>query len=393
MSRLGGSVIVFILLATAAGLIAWRLVDLKAGEATARSGGAARPAVAVEVASVESGRLREMRVFSGALEASVRFDVAAKVSGLIERIQVDLGDEVQRGQVVATIDDDEFVQSLAQAEAELAVRQAEVAQARAELFRVERDYERLQSLTAQGVVSDTELDEVSAGLQSQTAAVTLAQARVRQVEATVKLARIELSYTSVRGLWEGGPDSAIVAERYESAGNNVQENAPVLNLVGLDPLEAIVSVSESDYQQLHVGQAATLTTDARPGETFEARIARIAPVFRTESRQARVELRVDNPQRLLRPGMFIRVRLILRESDAQVIVPEAAVIQRGSRRVVYTLDDGAATVTEHEVRCGVAEGDRVEILSPELRGQVVVMGQHLLEQGAAVTVAEERAAP
>ncbi len=393
MSRLGASAIVLVLLAATAGLVAWRLGDLRAQGATTGPGRANRPAVAVEVAPIESGRLREVRVFSGALEAAVRFDVAAKVRGRIERIDVDLGDPVRRGQVVATIDDDEFVQTLAQAEAEQAVRQAEVAQARAELFRVERDYERLQSLSARGIVSDTELDEISASLQSQTAAVTLAEARVRQAEATVKLARIELSYTSVRGLWEGGPDEAIVGERYQSAGNSVQENAPLLNLVGLDPLEAIVSVSEADYKQLSVGQVATLTTDARPGETFTARIERIAPVFRTESRQARVELRVDNPEQLLRPGMFIRVRLVLRETDAAVIVPTAAVIQRGDRQVVYTLDAAGETVSEHEVRPGVQEGARVEILAPALTGRVVVMGQHLLEPGAAVTVAEERVAP
>jgi RND family efflux transporter MFP subunit len=337
--------------------------------------------------------LREIRVLSGTLQASTRFDVSAKVGGLIEQMKVDLGDEIDRGQIVAVLDDDEFEQAVVQAEAELAVRQAELASAQAELRRVQREYDRLQTLAERRVVTNVELDEITATLESQKASVALAEARVRQARAEQEVARIQQRYTTIRAAWEGGPDTATVSERYEDAGNTVQVGDAVIGVVALDPLTAVVSVTERDYTRLRVGQPATLTTDARPGDTFDAEIVRIAPIFREASRQARIELRVANPDGQLRPGMFVRVRVVLREGEADTIVPAAALVQRGDEQVVFQVADDGETVTEHPVTVGIREAEQVEIVSPPLSGQVVVLGQHLLEDGAAIRVTDRRLGP
>ncbi|MCO6437564.1 MAG: efflux RND transporter periplasmic adaptor subunit [Phycisphaerae bacterium] len=332
--------------------------------------------------------MQDIRVLSGTLEASTRFDVAAKVGGLIRKINVDLGDDVPRGEVVAELDDEEFVQAAAQANAELAVRKAELLQAQAELDRVTYDFNRLDALRERGVASEVEFSEVTTQLASRKAAVALAEARVRQAAAALEIANIQLGYTSVRAAWQGGPDRGTVGMRYEDAGDTLQPGDPILAIVGLDPLKAVVSVTEGDYAQLKVGQEATLTTDARPGEEFEAEVIRIAPVFRESSRQALIELRVENPRHLLRPGMFVRVRVVLREAHAETIVPAAALVQRGGREVVFAADVDKGLVSEHPVETGIVRGDRVQIIRPQLTGYVVVLGQHLLEDGAAITVAE-----
>lgn len=309
-----GMVLVMFLLLSCAAVVAWRAINYNSSTTALDASDPASGAVAVEVAPVESGLIREVRVLSGTLEASTRFDVATKVEGLIQQILVDLGDEVERGQVVAVLDDDEFVQAVAQAKAELAVREAELVQAHAELDRVMRDFNRLDVLRDRGAASDLEFSVVTTERALQEAAVALAQARVRQAKATLELETIHLRYTEVRASWQGGPERGTVGMRYEDAGDTVQAGDPIVAVVGLDPLRAVVSVTEGDYARLMVGQQATLMTEARPGETFTAQVARIAPVFRESSRQARVELRVANPMHALRPGMFIRVRVVLRES-------------------------------------------------------------------------------
>lgn len=389
-SRIGIALFSLLLLSVT-GLVAWRAIAHADPGAVPESAG--QTVVAVEVAPVTSGRLREIRVLSGTLQASTRFDVSAKAGGLIEQMKVDLGDEIERGQIVAVLDDDEFEQAVVQAEAELAVRQAELASAQAELRRVRREYDRLQTLAERRVVTNVELDEITATLESQKASVALAEARVRQARAEEEVARIQQRYTTIRAAWEGGPDTATVSERYEDAGNTVQVGDAVIGVVALDPLTAVVSVTERDYTRLRVGQPATLMTDARPGDTFDAEIVRIAPIFREASRQARIELRVANPDGQLRPGMFVRVRVVLREGEADTIVPAAALVQRGDEQVVFQVADDGETVTEHPVTVGIREAEQVEIVSPPLSGQVVVLGQHLLEDGAAIRVTERRLGP
>jgi len=381
-------ILLILVLGACGGFVAWRAATFDAAAAGAESAREGRALVAVEVAPVESGSIREIRVLSGTLEASTSFDVAPKVAGLIEQLHVDLGDPVERDQVVATLDDAEFVQAVAQAKAELAVREAERLQAQAELERVERDYARLEHLRERGVASDFELDEVTALRASRQAAVQLSDARVLQAEAMLEVASIQLNYTSVRASWHGGPDHGIVGMRYEDAGDTVQMGAPILAVVSLDPLLAVVSVTERDYRLLTVGQSATLTTEAVADRTFDAQVARIAPVFREASRQARVEFRVDNPDHILRPGMFLRLRVVLREAQADAIIPAAAVVQRAGRSVVFSVNEDGATVSQHPVELGIAQDDRLQVLSPPLSGRVVVLGQHLLEDGAAVRVVE-----
>lgn len=385
-----GLIVLLALVVGVGSLVAWRAVTHSHAEAAALA--AKPPTVAVEVAPIERGVLRDVRVLSGTLQASTRFDVATKVGGLIERVAVDLGDEVQRGQVVAVIDDAELVQAAAQAEAELAVRRAEEAQAAAELKRVQRDYERLQSFSERGVASDAELDEISAQLEIQRAALTLAESRVRQAGAALELATIRLNDAVVRAEWDGGPDAVTVGERYEDAGNTVASGDPVVAVVGLDPLTAVVSITERDYTRLRVGQAARLETDAIAGRVFAAEIVRIAPVFRETSRQARIELRVDNGERLLKPGMFARVSLVLREEPAETVVPLAALTRRDGRDVVFVLDEGGQTVRMVPVEAEIVDGERVGVRGAGLRGRVVVLGQQQLTDGSAVSVYEGPAA-
>lgn len=346
-------------------------------------------AVAVEIAPIESGLIRDIRTLSGSLEAQSRFVVATKVGGLIEDVTVDIGDQIERNQIVAEIDDAEFVQAEVQAAAELAVRKAEQTRAESDRDLAQRDYDRAQALVQRGIASESQLDETSAALASATAAIELARARVQQAEASLELARIRLGYTNVKANWTGGSESVTVAERFEDAGNTIQPGDPIVSVVVLDPLAAVVTVTELDYTRLQIGQPATLTTDARPGETFDAEIARIAPVFREASRQARVELKVANRERVLRPGMFIRVRIVLREANAEMIVPAAAIVQRRGRPVLFTVDEQSMTATEHFIETGITQGERVQLISASLTGPVVVLGQHLLEDGATVSISRD----
>jgi len=351
------------------------------------SGDPAEPHVAVvEVAEVERRALDLERSFSGALEAESELVVAPKVGGRIERLAVDLADPVQRGQAVAYLDDAEFAQAVKQAEAEVAVAEANLVQARNALEISRRENQRMVALRERGIASDSEYDLAQADLMEKEARVKVAEAEVNRAQASLESARIRFEYTRVTADWSEDDSERMVAERFVDEGETVSANEPLLLIVQLDPIVAVISVTERDYGRLRPGQEAGISTDAFPGEVFRGQINRIAPVFRQSSRQARVELALANPEGRLKPGMFIRARITLDHVDEATAVPEAALTKRGEIEGVFVVDEDGARAKWTPVETGIRSGSWVEVTSPSLAGRVVTLGQHLIGEGSPIRV-------
>ena len=368
--------------------IGWMVFDkLRAGEGSApgRKGGAAVPA-AVEVAPVTRGPIELSRTFIGALESPDRFVVAPKVGGRIRSIEVDVSDAVRRGQEVARLDDDEFVQAVVQAEADLAVAKANLVEAKSALTIAERALGRVDTLRERGVASESQYDLAQADKLAKEAQATVAEAQIKRAEAALRSAQIRLSYTRVTADWRTGDEERIVAERYAEEGDTVSQNAPLLSIVALNRLVAAVAVTERDFVRLAVGQEAQLTTDAYPGEVFRATIQRIAPVFRESTRQARAELLVANPELRLKPGMFVRATVVLERVEDATIVPYRALARRKDKTGVFVVTADGAHVRWLEVDVGIREGELVQVMREGLSGRVVTLGQQLIDDGSAISI-------
>ncbi len=371
-----------------AGLIGWQVYDRlqETGKDVKGRKETSRP-VPVEVAQIEVGDIELLRTFSGTLLAFTEFVVAPKVSGRIEQIDVDLSDIVTRGQVVARLDNDEYVQAERQAEADLAVSRANLAEAESLLKIAERELQRVESLRKKGVSSESQRDIAKADQLAKAAHVEVTRAQVVRARAELETARIRLGYTQVKADWSSGSEQRVVAERYVDEGETVSANAQLLRIVELDPMKAVFFVTERDYARLQVGQRARLATDAYPGEGFDAEIVRISPVFRENTRQARVELKVENPDLRLKPGLFVRVDLVLERAEAVTIVPEQALTKRENQDGVFVVDASGEQVSWRPVRLGIRHAHRVEIAGEGLAGRVVILGQQLLNDGSRIAIA------
>lgn len=375
------------------GVLGWLAVErLDEQAATPVRSGSASKAVPVEVAPVQRGPMELKRTFSGALEPRAQFVVAPKVSGRVVRLYVNLADPVKRGQVVAELDNDEYVQDVAQARANLAVAQANVAGAQSALDIANRELERMRRLNQRGVASEAQFDTARANQLDKKAQLAVAQALVKKAEAELRSADIRLGYTKVTAAWHDGSERRYVSERVVDEGATVDANQALLTIVELSPLVAVVFVPERDYAQLNRGQTAVLTTDAFPQRRFEARIERIAPIFREASRQARVELVVDNPQLLLKPGMFVRATIVLERIPQATHVPEQALTSRNGENGVFVVNDDGTSVSWKKVSVGIREAGRVQLTGAEISGQVVILGQQLLEDGSTVALPPRRSA-
>jgi RND family efflux transporter MFP subunit len=377
---------ILLILCGALVLAAWLLFSqFRQKDNGGKGAGAARPAP-VEVAAIGRGPITLRRTFNGTLKPRAEFMVAPKVAGRIEKIFVNLADQVERGQVVAELDNDEYVQAVAQARADLAVAKANLVEAKSALEKADREFERIKTLKKRGVASESQYDEVVAEQSARQARLEVAGAQVMRAEALLETANIRLGYTKVTADWTGGEDRRLVAERLVDEGHTVAANTSLLLIAELDPITGIIHVTEKEYARLQPGQTALLTTDAYPGEVFAGRIERISPVFREATRQARVELTVDNRASRLKPGMFIRATVELAHLAEAIIVPEQAITVRDDQTGVFVVNEEKMTVSWRPVQVGIQEGERVQVEGEGLSGRVVTLGQQLIEDGSAVFI-------
>jgi len=343
--------------------------------------------VPVEVAPVEKGNIELIRTFTGAVEAMDEFVIAPKISGRVIELNVDLSDQVARGQVVARLDNDEYIQAVRQARADLAVANANLAEANSLVSLTDRELKRIEKLRKKGVASETQLDAAKREALTREAAKQVAVAQLSRAQAQLETSEIRLGYTEVKADWRTESEGLrVVAERLIDEGETVSANTPLLRIVALNPVKAVFYVSETSYARLKAGQAVKLSTDAYPDREFAAQIARIAPVFQESTRQAQVELTIDNPDHLLKPGMYVRAQVILDEKLQVTIVPESALLKRKNQWGVFSVSSEGTGVAWTPVNVGIRNNERVEISATDLGERVVVLGQHLLSNQSRVII-------
>jgi len=379
------AILLFIGAVAASGWVIFSRLQDRTGPS--KRGKALRP-FPVEVAEIQRGPIELRRSFSGALEARAEFVVAPKVSGRVEKLFVNLSDTVRRGQVVGELENAEYVQAVAQAKADLVVAKANLAMAKSALEIANREFERTKKLLKRGIASDSEFDTARADLLSKQAQLEVANAQVTKAASSLETANIRLGYTKVTASWTGGNEYRVVAERYLDEGQTVAANDPLLLIVELHPIVGVVYVTEKDYSRLRPGQVVLMTTDAYPDEQFPGRIDRIAPVFSKSTRQARVEMTIENSQHRLKPGMFIRATVVLERVAETTTVPQQALTARNNKTGVFVVSEDGRSVAWREVRLGIREGGRVQVEGEGLSGLVVTLGQQLVDDGSSITIAD-----
>jgi RND family efflux transporter MFP subunit len=343
-------------------------------------------AIPVEVGPIRQGPIALRRNFTGTLEASAEFTVSPKIDGRIDELMVDLGDLIRKDEVVAVLDSAEYQQSVAQADADLAVAVANLAEARSQLTISERELNRLESLSKKGVSSASQVDTARAQQLARAAHVQVSRAQVTRAESALETARIRLAYTQVRAAWHGGQDTRVVAERFLDEGETVTANEPLIRIVDLDPVIAVFFVTERDYAMLELQQQVELLTDVYPDEVFYGKVSRIAPVFDEGTRQARVEVSVDNHDSRLKAGMYVRARVVLKTVELTTVIPQQAVTTRDGIKGVFVLSGDNEQVTWKPVKTGIREGNLIQVTGEGLNGKVVTLGQQLLDDGSMVSV-------
>ena len=309
-------------------------------------------AVAVETARVASVSLQEDVSAVGTLRSNESVVVRPEISGRIDRLDFKEGAPVPKGRVIVALDD--------------AVPAAEVAQARANLALAESTFNRTQQLEREQFVSATARDQALNAL--------------RVAQATVQLAEARLARTKIVA-----PFGGIIGIRRVSVGDYVKEGQDLVTLEDVSSLKVDFRLPEQLLAELRSGQSVEIGSDALPGKTYPGVIDAIDPLIDQSGRALVLRARLKNPDGQLRPGMFVRTRIILDVRPNALTVPEEAIVPVGAEQYVFRVVDGKAQ--RIKVTTGIRREGRVEILGGLKADDVVVTaGQMKVRDGVAVAV-------
>ena len=281
--------------------------------------------VRYRTAFVERGSVVSIVTATGSINPVVSVQVGTQVSGMIKSLHADFNSIVKAGDVVATIDPEPFRARRDQAASNLEMAKANVARAKNEQAQRQRELNRARSLAAQQFVSQNDVDMAVTNAQGADAQVNVSMAQVKQAEAALNAAELDLKYTTIRS-----PVNGIVVARNVEVGQTVTASfaTPNLFLIALDltKMQVDTNVSESDIGGISEGKDATFTVDAYPGVPFAGTIrqVRLAPIAVANVVTYNVVIGVDNKDLRLKPGMTANVSIVVAQRDNVLKLPNAA---------------------------------------------------------------------
>lgn len=303
----------------------------------------------VAVVQVASRDVPQTATYTSTVQAYVKNNIAPQMAGRITKINVEIGDNVTKGQILAEID------------------KAQLLQAQLQLQNQEVELNRLKTLYENGGLSKSDYDAI-------------------EMQYNVMKTQVEnlLENTVLRS-----PINGVVTARNYDVGDMYTMSMPIYTVEQIKPVKLLVGISESDYTKVKKGDSVEITADAIPGKTFYGKVEKIYPTIDPATRTFTIEVVVSNNYSTLRPGMFARATVNF-GSNHSVIIPDVAVVkQQGSgERFVYVLNPDN-TVTYQKVELGRRMGTEYEVLGGiEDGAKIVTGGQIRLKDGVKVIVNE-----
>jgi RND family efflux transporter MFP subunit len=357
-----------------------------------------RPAVSVEVSTVS--RVYPSQSFSllnasGYVVAQRKAAIASKVTGRLVALMVEEGSRIQKGQVVARLENDDVAALKAQAEANLKSSMANLDQVKAEWEEATLSYNRNKTLVARGYISQAEYDASEARYRRVAAAVQAAEAAVNANSAAVRGADVSLEYTYIRAPFDAVvlTKSADIGDIVTPLGAAANAKAAVVTIADMNSLQVEIDVSETNISLVRTGQPCEIQMDALPDMRFRGEVHAIVPTVDRSKATVMVKVKIlDKDPRML-PDMSAKVSFLSRsvkpdEQKSRVSVNKLSLLTRSNRQAVFVIEGDR--VSERTVTAGETLGDMVEIREGVKTGEKVVIKPHpSLRDGMRIRIAEK----
>ncbi len=330
-------------------------------------------AAPVKVYRVQRQKISEKLFYTGVIQAMNKINVTPDIGGKIAKIHVEEGDRVQKGQLLAELDTRAVRLQLDQAQAALAVAEANYNDA-------QKNMERMERLKKEDAASDQQYEKVKLAYEA-------ADAQLKQAGAAVNLARYNLDVSLMKA-----PFSGVVASKNAEVGEVINPmmggfspTSGVLTLMDFSRVKIEIDATQQDIVRIKKGQPAQLRVTAMPDRIFQGRVSMVNITADPVSKKFKVEVTVDNPDLALRPNTFGEVSLEVSTHEHALVIPQKAVLE--NKYAFRVKDDN--TVERVELSLGLQNSDRIEVINGLKEGDLVVVeGNFGLEDGTQIEIRE-----
>lgn len=328
------------------------------------SGNEKVPVVSTTV--VSTGRLQADALITGKIEAVQAANVVSKVPGKVAAVNVDIGSFVRTNEVLVSLDADDFAANVKVTEAAVDAGQVAYDLAAA-------SYERGKELFAANAITQAEFDNNYKG------AYLKAEAGLRSAQANLEKAQISYADMFIKA-----PFNGIITARNINVGEIATTQTTVISMVNLEQVVIKGCVGEEHVNKLKLDQEVQVRVSAVSSAMFTGRIVNISLAADPQTKAYPVKIKIDNPNYLLKPGMFAEVKITTSQEQC-LMVPRQAVLDEQDKKVVFVLDNGVAR--KRFVEVGLADDRNVAVTSGLQEGEtIIVSGVNQLENEQMVKV-------
>jgi RND family efflux transporter MFP subunit len=312
--------------------------------------------IPVEVTTVKRGLISDFILLSTNLETEKMASVYSRVQGLVDKISAEEGDNVKKGQLLMTLEADEYV--LAEEKARL------------NYLNQKSDFERLEAMFEQNLLSKEEFEKARFTLQG--------------LEVDWKQAKLNLSYTRITA-----PISGVIGNRLIKPGDRIQPSDKLFTVINTNEMIAVVYAPEKELGNIRKNQTAYITSDHLADEQYEGWIKRVSPVVDPQSGTFKITVGVKNKNNVLRAGMFVNTHIITATHENAVLIPKTAIVYENEQLSVFVVEDSIANKVILNV--GFQDYEKVESLEGIEEGdRIIVVGQAGLKDKTKVRIVHER---
>lgn len=341
------------------------------------------PRISVTVERVCPMDIQSLIEAPAEIEPYDRVQLAAKLMAYVLAVGGEEGTAVASGEVVLVLDDRDI-----QANLEMARESLKEAEAAREAAEAQRDFaakqmERVKNLVSRSATNKAAFDQAEAGFLAASGGLQQTLAKMGQSRAAIANASVMLSYTKL-----ASPFTGVITRKLTSPGNLTAPGQPLLTIERVDRLYITGSVNEKDVSDIKIGGNARVRIDALDRD-FDATIFAIIPSGDPVTRSFRVRVVLENPENLVKPGMFAKLQITRLKKDGVVAVPRRAILHKDGKNLVFGYDPVSGTVHRRMVELGLEGRDYIEVKDGDkvaACSHVVVQGQEFLADGDRVQV-------
>jgi RND family efflux transporter MFP subunit len=325
-------------------------------------------AIKVEVVKVENKKLHHYIKASGQLQAVNSANLSTRFMGFVKSLQAQTGDQVEKGQLLMTLNSKDLQAKRAQAA-------AGIAQAKSAYENASKDYDRFKNLYKKGSASEKELENMRSRFEMSEAGLEAAKNMMAEVES-------QFEYLNIKAPFKGTIVNVFLKE-----GDLAKPGYPLLSIEALDIMEAQLMISENDINKIQEGQKAIVNIKSID-RNIEAKVSEVSRSAKNTGGQYLVKLSMKKVDSSILPGMFINASIESNssEDDQQILIPEESLVENGQLKGVYTLsEDGKAIL--RWLRTGNKADKKIEVLSGLREGdQLIISSESRLYNGATVSL-------